>query len=1552
MDGSVQKRSSMGFTEFSWRFAELYIVKLGQLCQILMSFKICALNLITMVLFEVGVCLPILGPYTVYVSSLFQIVIASASLFFNSNPLEEDPMHDECKALSSRTSFTYLYSWLGTSTGSVRLNIVIICLSTTLILTQLIITIRQKRRRSSKHLESPHLLFPDADSADVLHQGFCLATKFGCNYWFYKIGLELTLSMMSLNAMLRMDLLGCIYLTMIIPCALFNRKTAKILWPFFVMTFGILMFLQYAFTVGMPERDCYTYPWDHIINIKEFNENLVDFLSLPSSGRFHRIPIFFRMSIDAITMMLMASQAYCFDCESSDHPAGDNASDEYYTLEGIVHSPPEDNYISHPKSSFDYLKIFVVTALHWIALVSFLIAGLGGRSIFNIGYLIGAFIVLWQGNSIYRVATLRRTVIQWKLMLGFNLITMFMKISIQILACGYFFEIQNNCNLRQWMNVICSSTESISRIERWRNSEGGPETCSLKNLHNELPVDVCAFILLLLNLRLLNSKIFKWRILEIYCEEIQANSGAILINQLISKEVHDQYEKQVRTLKQIAKRAAELKNNNDGGYNFKPQTYPQAIHSGDYYMFAYEPYQDDLNEDSELFIRLDGGDTPEDKAKLTPIQVIFAFLAQGLDFEETLKAIENAESIHDEELRMLEAVKKEPKENSDELLSSDSMESFRQKRRQLRDEYVSEQTTKHKKTFKEKLKWMGKFIAKLFSAIIHHLSCFLRKHSRQQRYVTFVLGKEKIKLKSRILEELREIGEITTMPCYPVIFAVNDVEQVQREAREAENLVPPFCRFLLAVYNYITANTDNLCFILATLTHTLGGGAITMPLPIMVFFWGVLSNPRPEKTFWICMMIYTQLIIVIKCCAQIAEFNLFSFNLFDRQFTEDDVRSYLGLQNEKSFAMCDMALLLFLFFHRYMLQRLGLWKNSLSKIVNRSESMEDEEYNCCIQFFQNVINPKKRFIGDMYSVCFLLDLLCVSIVLFGYSSFADTSTDGIPLFHTSRIPLSLVITIIAFIFLIIIDRALYLRKLVLLKLIYHMIVVVALHVWIFFVIPYTSRTSLPKNILAQVFYMAKCINLLLSGWQIRNGYPPLCTGGLLTQNFGLISSVLYKGFMNLPFAFELRSAIDWTWTDTAMSLFDFIKFEIFFSNVYMVKCARQMEQNFPTPRGQKKAMTAKHTLGVPVIFLLVIVILSPILVFSLLNSIGQSYAPLKMKIELSFETLPPFYESVIEKFEHILVEDRITLTQSYVLLENDKHYDGKKARLALTFLNEFYDQDIYKISFNEFSVSPWNVSPGALRVLYQDLLLGNRSEMNVKMVLERGSYKDSDIAIKTHVIEYKISLEGEVLSSLTALVNKTFIPNVNVEENMMIPFAIPYYILLPSTDKIEVADSMLKVVSNATDSKNKFQDTFGRLNLTLSGGIEQGGFYWKLQVFRADSISHVTLPEPDCDMIIFMDRMFPTWLLHFSSASIIPMYLAVVVVAFKFVRAFIFADPLRAIIKEMPNPDPVLKILLDVYLVREAQDFLLEEELFAKIIFLFRSPGTLIKWTRFKIKKE
>lgn len=86
--------------------------------------------------------------------------------------------------------------------------------------------------------------------------------------------------------------------------------------------------------------------------------------------------------------------------------------------------------------------------------------------------------------------------------------------------------------------------------------------------------------------------------------------------------------------------------------------------------------------------------------------------------------------------------------------------------------------------------------------------------------------------------------------------------------------------------------------------------------------------------------------------------------------------------------------------------------------------------------------------------------------------------------------------------------------------------------------------------------------------------------------------------------------------------------------------------------------------------------------------------------------------------------------------------------------------------------------------------------------------------------------------------------------------------------------------------------------------------------------------------------------------SIIGLYTTLVFVASRMIRGFFSEICFKIMFDDMPNVDRILQLCLDIYLVREARELCLEEDLFAKLVFLFRSPETLIKWTRPKEDDE
>lgn len=82
--------------------------------------------------------------------------------------------------------------------------------------------------------------------------------------------------------------------------------------------------------------------------------------------------------------------------------------------------------------------------------------------------------------------------------------------------------------------------------------------------------------------------------------------------------------------------------------------------------------------------------------------------------------------------------------------------------------------------------------------------------------------------------------------------------------------------------------------------------------------------------------------------------------------------------------------------------------------------------------------------------------------------------------------------------------------------------------------------------------------------------------------------------------------------------------------------------------------------------------------------------------------------------------------------------------------------------------------------------------------------------------------------------------------------------------------------------------------------------------------------------------------------SIVGLYMSVVLVIGKFVREFFNGISRSIMFEELPCVDRVLKLCTDIFVVRETGEMELEETLFEKLIFLYRSPETMIKMTREK----
>lgn len=87
------------------------------------------------------------------------------------------------------------------------------------------------------------------------------------------------------------------------------------------------------------------------------------------------------------------------------------------------------------RSFVDFLKLGVFMYGHWITMVMVLAAGLGGTSLFALGYIVLAFWLLWQGNNLYTMKNYARTLARWNLLAIYTVAVMFCKVALQVRPC-------------------------------------------------------------------------------------------------------------------------------------------------------------------------------------------------------------------------------------------------------------------------------------------------------------------------------------------------------------------------------------------------------------------------------------------------------------------------------------------------------------------------------------------------------------------------------------------------------------------------------------------------------------------------------------------------------------------------------------------------------------------------------------------------------------------------------------------------------------------------------------------------------------------------------------------------------------------------------------------------------------------------------------------------------------------------------------------------------------------------------------------------------------
>ncbi|CAH0700428.1 unnamed protein product [Spodoptera exigua] len=598
------------------------------------------------------------------------------------------------------------------------------------------------------------------------------------------------------------------------------------------------------------------------------------------------------------------------------------------------------------------------------------------------------------------------------------------------------------------------------------------------------------------------------------------------------------------------------------------------------------------------------------------------------------------------------------------------------------------------------------------------------------------------------------------------------------------------------------------------------------------------------------------------------------------------------------------------------------------------------------RFFQRMLAPGARVTADIYAYMFLCDFFNFLVVIFGFAAFGTHQGDGgvQAYLEENKVPIPFLVMLILQFALIVIDRALYLRKFMLGKILFQYALIIGVHIWMFFVLPFITERTFNALLPPPMWYLLKCIYLLLSAYQIRCGYPRRIIGNFLCKSYHFLNMVFFRGFMAVPFLFELRTLMDWIWTDTSMNLMDWLKMEDIFANIFLLKCSRYLEDEFPQPRGVKKANSSKYLLGGGVLAFVIAIIWFPLVFFAFGNSVGQPNPPTDVTVKIRIGPFLPVYQMSAQSHNIDVFTE-----QDYTQLSNMYARD----RTAQTFLSNYMYNDVAVITINPNSTLKWEISPPELDRLKREA--ASNATLMVKftyVITHPTNAVPNPPTIEDHrEVPIKAYVDGQPNPQRETL-RKLLDGTTDPDTWLTVKHLFPKFLKVFNKGTTKPAYQLMPTQFDEDDIENEYDEeaiVYRDVLLRLERDFEKDVMYWRVRESCSLRDPLLTVPLNNCEMLVmytFNDKLFPETLNFISGSGIIGLYTTFVFLASRVLRGFFSGIYTRIMFDDLPNADRVLQLCLDIYLVREALELALEEDLFAKLVFLYRSPETMIKWSR------
>ncbi|ETV81763.1 hypothetical protein, variant 2 [Aphanomyces astaci] len=499
------------------------------------------------------------------------------------------------------------------------------------------------------------------------------------------------------------------------------------------------------------------------------------------------------------------------------------------------------------------------------------------------------------------------------------------------------------------------------------------------------------------------------------------------------------------------------------------------------------------------------------------------------------------------------------------------------------------------------------------------------------------------------------------------------------------------------------------------------------------------------------------------------------------------------------------------------------------------------------------------------------------------------------------------------------DRVAYVYTSLLSKLLSHYFLVVGVHIQLWLVLPLHTGVYLHASPFLVGLYLLQCCAMGVSAAQLKHGYVVFRGNPFSLRHATSAFKTLFSVYMAIPFAFEVRTLLDYLCSTTALDMQLWLVLEGIGAHLFLVKMQMEgrVQDGYILQGNMRQPVLAKFKSAGVYFMALVVCLLAPMIMFSTANPTTINNPVLHATMTFG------------------LLQPDGTFQQLYNSEENESPLTTKVVVANVETL-------VQQVSFMEYSNDMWSSSPPLRRRLMTRLNSTEGIQWRMTITLKRAAPDGQQIVAYDMVTSITPAQRTKLMRMMDVSLTDESTANSMSSGILTIPDMYPPVLNVPAATPPTARGPYLPraiQIQRSTEASGSFW--------TLSSADA-----WAYGNPSTDSIDNATMVQCQvrgfCFFVVSDNIVAGLTTLGIGTYGITATYVFVIFTIGGYVKNALRGSVTDVLYNELPNPDDLMDLVEGIYIARtEVYIGHLKDEarLFETLIRVLRSPETLLKVT-------